>query len=138
MDTMRRGQVSMEYMMVVGFSLLLLLPIIAVYGLERQNMDNQITAKQADTIARKVADSAETVYYLGKPARTTLKVYMPKNIVNVSIDGREVVFVVRMGKGLSDVVGTSDVNMTGTITTRQGIQYIELTADDNVVNVTTI
>lgn len=134
----RKSQVAMEYMMVVGFTLLLIVPIIAIYGSHRQSMNNQVATKQAENIARKIADSSQGVFYLGKPAKTTLKIYMPSNILNVTISNREIVFTVDIGKGSTEVVGTSDVNISGSISTSPGIQYIEIVADDYVVNVTTI
>ncbi len=132
----KKAQVSMEYMMVVGFSLLMIMPIIAIYGMERQSINNQVNAKQAGNIAKKIVDSAETVYYLGKPAKTTLKVYMPSNVERIEINNREIVFKVRVGKLLTDIVGTSQVNMTGNLSTGQGIQYIDIAADNYVVNIT--
>ena len=81
----RTGQVSMEYMIVVGFSILMILPIVALYGAERQGISDQVNQRQASTISRKIADSAETVYYFGKPTMTTLKVYMPLNVKKIII-----------------------------------------------------
>lgn len=132
----KSAQVSMEYMMVVGFSLLMIIPIISIYGIERQSINNQVNAKQAGNIAKKIVDSAETVYYLGKPAKTTLKVYMPNNVEEIIISNQEIVFKVRFGKLVSDVVGTSQVNLTGNLSITHGIQYIDIAADEYVVNIT--
>jgi uncharacterized protein (UPF0333 family) len=135
---MPRGQISMEYMLVVGFSLMLIVPVIAIYGIERQGMNSQVAIRQAYNIATKITDASESVYYLGKPAKTTLKVYMPADVENITIGGREIVFFVRAYRGSSEVVGTSDVDMTGTVSPHQGIQYIEIAAGETGVNITTV
>jgi uncharacterized protein (UPF0333 family) len=131
---MRKGQISMEYMLVVGFSLMLIVPIISIYGFERQSIANQVSIRQAYSIASKVTDASESVYYLGRPAKTTLKVYMPAGVDNATVSGREIIFFVHD----FEVVGTSDVNMTGSISAGQGIQYIEISADHTGVNVSTV
>ena len=131
-----RAQVSMEYMLVVGFSLLMIIPVIAIYGQQRDSINYQINTRQAHNIAHKVADAAETVYYLGKPAKTTLKVYMPANIEAVSIGNQTVKFYINVGKEVTEVNAESGVNMTGYITTRRGLHFIEIAADDYAVNIT--
>ena len=81
----------MEYMLIVGFSLLLIMPVLVIYGTEKQSISNQVSYSQAKQIATKIADSAETVYYLGKPSRTTIRVYMPYNIQDITFNNYEVV-----------------------------------------------
>jgi len=136
------AQISMEYMMVVAFTLIMVIPMLAIYGMERQGINDSINTKQAENIARKIVDSAETVFFLGKPAKTTLKVYIPNNIDSVEINDYEVVFKVKIvaasgGFIINDIVGSSQVNMTGNITSDPGLHFIEIAADDNVVNITT-
>ncbi len=134
----RRSQVSMEYMLVVGFTLLLIVPILVLYGREKEAINNQVSMRQAENIARKIADSAETVYYIGKPAKTTLKVYMPQRVHSATVANNEIYFTINYGKLLADTPAAyCSVNVTGNISTKPGIQYIEIAADDNVVNITT-
>jgi len=126
----------MEYMVVVGFTLLMLLPIIAIYGIEKESMREQVNLRQAQNIARKIVDASETTYYLGKPARTTLKIYMPPDVVDVTFDNREVVFFMQAGSSVTEVPPpVSSVNLSGNISLRQGIQYIEIAADVYQVNI---
>jgi len=132
----KTGQVSMEYMIVVGFSLLMIIPIIAIYGVERESIANQVNTKQAHNIARQIVDSAETVYYLGEPAKTTLKVYMPNNVERATIGNYTVAFFVNLGKSITEVHSECLVNITGALSTRPGIQFIEIAAYDYVVNIT--
>jgi len=132
-----KAQVSMEYMAVVGFTLLMLLPIVAIYGMERQGMRDQINIKQAQNIGRKIVDAAETTYFLGKPAKTTLKVYMPPDVYDIHIGNNEIVFVMKIGNVLTEVPPPySSVNLSGSLSNKQGIQYIQISADHYQVNIT--
>ena len=70
----KRCQVSLEYLIMVGFSLLLIIPIVAIYGSEKQDIYDRVSFSQANQIATKIADSSEIVYYLGKPSQTTITV----------------------------------------------------------------
>lgn len=136
---MGRGQVSMEYMLVIGFSLLMILPVIVIYGKERQGINDQVNMKQAQNIGRKIADAAETVYYLGKPAKTTLKVYMPNNVESLTVGNNTVLFKIRTTNTVpADIPSYCSVNITGTLSNKPGIQYVQVVAGDNVVNISTI
>jgi uncharacterized protein (UPF0333 family) len=136
MGEKKRCQVSMEYMLMVGFSLLLITPVIVIYGTERQSISDQVSYSQAKQIATKIADSAETVYYLGKPSRTTIRVYMPYNIQDISFNNYEVVVTLKMATHISEAIAVSSVNMVGNLTARPGIHEILFIADENQVNVT--
>ena len=133
---MKRGQVSLEYMMVVGFTLLMIMPIVAIYGIEKSSIENKVNTRQAHTIARQLADASEKVYYLGEPAKTTLKVYMPSHVETVSIGNREIVFVMDIDGTSTEIVADSAVNISGTVSPKQGIQYIEVAAQGYEVNIT--
>jgi len=126
----------MEYMVVVGFTLLMLLPVIAIYGIERQSMREQVNIKQAQNIARKIVDASETTYYLGKPAQTTIKVYMPPGVRSVTFTNREVLFIMDVGSKTTEVPPpVSSINMSGNLSINPGLQYILITADDYQVNI---
>ncbi len=134
----KRSQVAMEYMMVVGFAMLMVIPLFVIYGSQGMAARDQVNEKQASNIARKIVDSAETVYYLGKPSKTTIKVYMPDDIRNITISPRSIDFHMRTSQGVSVIsVESSYVNLTGSLSANPGIHYIEIAADDYAVNVST-
>ncbi len=133
----KSAQISMEYMIVIGFTLLMITPLLVIYGKERQNINDQVNSRQAFNIARKIVDSAHTVYYLGKPAKTTLKVYMPNNVEDILFRNYTIIFRMKSGLGTQEIMSESSVNLTGKISTGTGIQYIDITAQDYAVNITT-
>jgi hypothetical protein len=133
---MHNGQVSVEYMFIIGFAALMTVPLLIIYHTYTSDSANSVASSQAMQIARSIADSAESVYYLGKPSQTTLKLNFPDKIQSTSLSDREVVFRIKNQEGTNDVVQISSVNMSGSLPTTQGIHIITIKAEDGYVQVT--
>ncbi|MAG91133.1 hypothetical protein CMO83_00485 [Candidatus Woesearchaeota archaeon] len=131
-----KSQVSVEYMLIMGFAALMTLPLLIIYYTYSSDTSDSVAASQALQIARKIADSSESVYYLGKPSQTTLKLNFPDKIDSTNVSNREVVFKIKTTQGITEVVEVSSVNMSGTLPTSQGIHIITLKAQDGFVQIT--
>ena len=134
----------MEYLLVAGFAFVITIPIIIAFYLQSGNINDDINMNQISQIGRKIVDSSESVFYLGSPSQTTLKVYMPPRIKGVTIgtntggvvEGREIVFSVETQSATKDVVVTSRVLLRGNISSVSGIHHLQIRADQAYVNVT--
>lgn len=133
---MPKSQVSVEYMFVMGFAALITIPLLLIYYTYTADSSDSVAAGQATQISRKIVDSAESVYYLGKPSQTTLKVNFPDRIQSINLSSREVVFRMKLQSGVTDIVQVSAVNLSGSLPTSQGIHVITIKAEDNYVLVT--
>ena len=131
-----KSQVSVEYMLVMGFAALMTLPLLIIYYTYSSDTSDSVTTGQALQIARQIVDSSESVYYLGKPSQTTLKFNFPDNIQSTNLSNKEVVFKVKTNNGVTDIVQVSAVNMSGSLPTTQGIHIITVTAQDGYVQIT--
>jgi len=131
-----KSQVSMEYMLIMGFAALMTLPLLLIYYSYSADSGDSVAVSQAIQIARKIADSSESVYYLGKPSQTTLKLSFPDRIQSTNLSNREVVFRMKTSSGTSDIVQVSAVNLSGSLPTSQGIHVITIKADDGYVQIT--
>lgn len=131
-----KSQVSVEYMLIMGFAALMTLPLLLIYYTYSADTSDSVATSQAMQIARKIVDASETVYYLGKPSQTTLKLNFPDNIASTNLSNKEVVFKVKIKNGVTDVVQVSSVNMSGTLPTSQGIHIITVKAEDGYVQIT--
>ena len=131
-----KSQISVEYMLIVGFATLMAIPLLLIYYRYTADSSDTIATSQALQIARKIADSSESVYYLGKPSQTTLKFSFPDNIQIINLSGREVVFKLKTRSGITDLVQASSVNMSGSIPVSAGIHTLELKAEDGYVQIT--
>ncbi len=131
-----KAQVSLEYLLIMGFALVITLPLIVFFFSNATGLNERVTFHQAERVARDVVAAAEKVYFVGEPARTTLKVNMPDNIVDVRIEGREFLLRARVSDADADIYEVSDVNLTGNISHTMGVKYVLIKAGDQVVTVT--
>ncbi len=131
----KTAQISMEYMTIVGFVMVVTLPLIIIYYNYAGATVDEINMNQLLQITRKIADTSDSVYYLGKPSETTIKLYMPNNIKYVNITDNEISFTIQTIAGLSDIVASTHVNISGTVPISSGIHYINIKAEDYYVNI---
>ncbi len=120
----KNAQVSMEYMIIVGFVAAITIPLILIFTTHSTEMNEAIIANQIDHIAAKIVDSAESVYYLGEYSKLTFRVYIPKKINAMSIGNNEVVFYVKKLGGVDHVVKYSNVPINGSVSVKSGIHNI--------------
>jgi len=131
-----KAQISVEYMIIMGFVAVISIPLVIIYYDYAAASNEEITSRQLLSIAQKVVDTAESVYYLGEPSQTTLKVYIPGQISEATIEQeKEIVFKVRTQTGITDIVQVSSVNITGTLPATQGVHYITVKAEGGKVSV---
>jgi hypothetical protein len=130
---MAKAQTAIEYLIIVGFAVSVLAILTVVYYEHESSSRIQIVNSQVDRLAKKLVDSAEEVYYLGVPTRSTIKAYVPTNIEQIVINSHEINFRIRSKEGVSDTEYVSAVNITGSISSTQGIKYIRVIAQSGRV-----
>ena len=123
-----KSQISVEYLMVMGFVVLLTVPLIIIYYNFTSDSSYEIITSQVFQIATKIVDAAESVYFLGSPSQTTIKVYIPAQIAGASLDNKEVLFNITTRSGNSEIVQVSSVDLTGELPITQGLHTITLKA----------
>ncbi len=129
----KRCQASLEYMVIIGFSVLLLIPLLLIYANEKSDLDIKVNSNQAQIILRKICDSAESVFYLGEPSKTRLKVYMPKYVEDIYFINNTLIFDVMAGDSVTEIPNVCLVNITENLTTNAGFQFINIEARENDV-----
>ena len=113
MAMMRKAQASMEYLLVAGLIVLVILPSIYIFYSYSHRSNEEIRQSQLNKIGRGIVDAAEKVYYLGGPSKTTLDATMPEGIKNMEIwCNQELVFFLADG---SEISFKSRVNITSEI-----------------------
>ena len=127
-----RGQVSMELILTFSFAILIISFLAIVFYEHTVTTNIDINSNQAGLIARKIADTASSVYYLGAPSTVALQVYMPENIKNITMQDREIVFTLDSG---SEIIGLAKINLTGTLSPESGLRNIRISALDQKVNI---
>ena len=132
----KEAQVSVEYMFLIGFATVIIIPLIIIYQSFIQESRDEIASVQIQQVAKEVIDAAESVYYLGEPSQTTLKVNIPDSIVLADLSaGYEVVFKIKTKSGQSDIVQSSSINITGSLPVIKGTYTVTVKAISDYVNV---
>ena len=131
----RNSQMSVEYMVIIGFVTVITIPLIIIYYTFTQDSKDEISSAQINQIAKTISDSAESVYYFGEPSQTNLKIDMPDNVVLSNLSNNEIVFRIKTRNGQADIVQSSLVNITGSLPVKKGIYTVTIKAKSNYVNV---
>lgn len=130
-----KAQVAVEYMILVGFLVVITIPLILIYNSHYKGTSEQIISNQADQLGQKIVDTVESIYYLGQPSKTVIKVYMPNQVENITIGNREVVFRIKLSGGFDEVVKVSSVPINGSMNPSSGIHYVEIKSVGSYVNI---
>ncbi|MBW2999985.1 hypothetical protein KY339_04895 [Candidatus Woesearchaeota archaeon] len=131
----KRAQISMEYVTIVGFVAAILIPMMIIFYTYSDQTEDQIISSQVDKISKKVADAAESVYYMGEPSKTTIKAYFPKNIENITVGNQEIVFFVHTKNGIDEVVTVTSIDINGSLTSTSGIHHIDVQSKGTYVEI---
>ena len=130
----KRGQVSVEFITIFSFSLVMLIPLVIIFYDQIGDTKDSLYNNQIYNIVSKIVDKSETIFYYGQPSKTTLKAFFPDNIENVTIKNREIIFNFRNSQNsLNSITLTSLVNVSGTISRNAGIHYIVIEAKEDHV-----
>ena len=119
----------MEYLLVIGFSLLILIPITAFLFDSYQSQKEDIHVDHLSSLAQELAYQAEKIYYQGAPATTTVVATLPPNVERAVVQGMVIEFFLE-GAGQS-IYADASVPLEGEIGTFQGKHTITLQVDDN-------
>lgn len=123
-----RGQVSFEYLLIIGFSFLLFVPLTLLYLNTQADTREAIADGQTIRVAETLRDAAERVYVAGESARETIIVKLPEGIEAVDIDNTTIVFTVHSRSGDFSISASGFAPLTGTLPTRKGTHAIVVTA----------
>lgn len=89
----RRGQFATEHLMVIVVAILIIIPLINLIYSYSSKQTEGMAYSQVWQIGNRIVDNAETVYYMGPPARMTVEENFPDRIGNITILGdQEIVF----------------------------------------------
>lgn len=87
---MKRGQASMEYLMMVGVAFMIIVPMMYIFYDYTTSTREEISLAKLDSIGQKIVNTAEEVYFLGSPSRMTIHYTMPENVKGMEIKGGDI------------------------------------------------
>ncbi len=81
---MKKGQFAMEYFLIVGFSLVIITPMIFLLYSEYGKVRSDVQYEHIIELSRELIFQAEKIYYQGPPSQTTIRAYFPPGITSIS------------------------------------------------------
>ncbi len=138
----RKGQVSLEHLIMVAIAMLTLLPVIYLFYNYSKESTSEVNFASVNNLGNKIINRAESVYYLGEPSKLTLEENMPLAVQNIAIlqdsinNIYELVFTL---DGNETAVFSSDVPISGDFTdtsVSQGTKTITIESLGSYVNIT--
>ncbi|MFH1182422.1 MAG: hypothetical protein V1702_05670 [Candidatus Woesearchaeota archaeon] len=116
-----KAQASIEYLMVLGILMIIILPTAYFFYQYSDSSADQIASAQIETFGRAIVINAARVYYMGAPARMTVSGRLPDNVISINIstdwksNTNQIVFVTKSRDGkISEQAYSSKVNINGT------------------------
>ena len=135
----KKAQVAMEYVLIVGFVLVIMIPAIAVYSKYSATSQDDIIFAKLNNIAQEIVDKVNEVYYYGEGSQNTMTIELPERVHAIEFDGKEMIITIDdMKGGLTEIVKVSDVFMEGTIYNTPGTKDVVIKAFANKVVVKSI
>ncbi len=131
-----KGQSAVEFLVIVSMLLLILGPLWIEVSQVLQQQQSELRVTYAKTALGEIQRAADIVAIQGPPSSITLRLYVPTDIVNSSISGKEVQFTIALGDARTDVVALTKTNVVGDLPTEEGFYRITVKAENGYVNVT--
>ena len=129
----KSAQVSMEYLTITGFTTILLIITLGLSVFYISSSQDNIALSQSKKITDILIDNAQSIYYIGPPSKTTIKLYMPTQVESITINQNYVRMKVHTKTGLTDVVSSGDINVSGYLSPKSGIKKITIEAKEGYV-----
>ncbi len=131
-----KGQVSNELLVVVGFILLLFIPLMFVMYIKLSDVAADLSTLQAHFSASRIAYLVNAIGYMGGGSSIITEVYVPENVGEVTIKGNEVVFLTEIKGQPSEIVKPTSFTIEGGETiTSPGRYRVEITNEGDRVKV---
>lgn len=129
----KRSQVSMEYVIILSFALIIIIPVTVIaYQVYNDNRDT-IIIRQAEQAATNLVREAESIYYLGPPSHSTIEVYIPNGVEQIIADGPEITLRVATNRGIEHVSMPSRVDIQGSLAPTQGMRRFKIEATGTTI-----
>ena len=120
----------MEYLVVIGLSLLLITPMVIIFYQQSMSLEDDIITAQLSQIGALIIDAAEETYYLGAPTQQLITIHLPRGVKNITIHPEEVFFEYD-APGRAATLSTATrlpLNMSGDLRTYPGRHAIIIKA----------
>ncbi len=135
----KRGQIGIEYLIVVGFVTFTVISIFAVAIYYSNSIKDKIVSDQIENFAYNLISSSESVYFSGEPSELTVTLYLPKGVTEIKIQEEyNLVITSETSSGINRRAFESRVplyTLLGTLDSSPGTKILSLKATENNVDI---
>ncbi len=134
---MQKAQAAIEFLFVVGFAMMLIIPSLALFGMFVQETSDTVTRSQVNKIGNYMLDTATQVYHGTNGTIIVIEVNFPEGVKNLTVPTQnELVFTFEDGAtGVAgEAVFYSGVPLNGTFAAddvNEGIKKFKFTATES-------
>ena len=133
-----KSQVAVEYLIIVSVAFMILIPTILYLNQTFIGYSDDNKLSKASETVKKIGQTADWVYSQGPPAKQTIEIFIPKDLEEISLNNKTVLFKVRTSAGVSDVFYESVAPLNGTVPSNSGYYFVSLTAFQDYVNISVV
>ncbi|MGV8171379.1 MAG: hypothetical protein ACP5OA_01665 [Candidatus Woesearchaeota archaeon] len=109
-----KAQISVEYLIVIGISLAILVPGGYFFYSYSKNSNEDAIRSQMTQLGYSLITTAESIYGLAEGSMITLDLNYPKNIREIYVlDGKELIIRYELSSGMNEAVFFSKTNLSG-------------------------
>ncbi len=127
---MRKAQFAMEYLLVVAFSVVIILPIIHFLYQEYDDNRSEVHTEHMVEVGRELVYQAERIYYQGAPSRTSVEAYFPPGLDMANINSTHSFIEFSFDGGYDPPLIVSKVPINGSLRLFSGPHTIMLRVVD--------
>lgn len=107
-----KGQASLEYMVMLGISLLIFAAIIGFSMNMVNNVKNQLGVDTAYKAVEEIKEASDFIYVHGHPSKIRRNVQIPSGVENITISGSLVKMSISTGESYTDIYDVIKGNVT--------------------------
>ena len=124
----KRAQVSIEYLIMTGIVLVILIPLI-YYAFSEYNAS--ISLNEAGETVDSLKAIADQVYIMGPGSKQYTTINIPGGVENITLENNEILLKIHMFGAVSDIHKKTKGNVTGIINATKGTYIISAESLDN-------
>ncbi|MEM4638125.1 MAG: hypothetical protein QXK76_03845 [Candidatus Woesearchaeota archaeon] len=130
-----KSQISMEYVLIIAFSLLIAIPLTIIFFQYSQTYNDDVVLSQVNSVMDTILASAEEIYYLGEPSQKTITVYLPESVEEITFSNGYFSFKMNSGGNTYTLYRSANINFTGNMSRVAGARKITIKAVNNTVQI---
>jgi hypothetical protein len=134
----KKAQVGVEYLIIIGLVTFVVSGILLMAFYYSNTSQDTLKVNQLESFGNKIISSAETVFYYGSPAKSTINVYLPEGVSSIEIIDNNLVIGLQTNSGLTKRAFTSKVPISGSLSIGYGLKKIKLEATESGVIITKV